>query len=292
MNPQVTAAQQVITSRFIDAIQSGIANPSAWKKSWQALAGALPINPFTGRYYRGGNSLLFSAIASEQGYATHLWAGYGQWTDAHRQVKKGEKATWGIYWARKVDRKNEERTILVPSAFKVFNFDQTEPVDEKAWTPAEPQPRSWDDWSEADAVLAATGASINYDGGDRAYYRPVTDSIHLPERDAFLSLEGFYGTAFHEVGHWTGHESRLNRLEKIQRWGDNAYAYEELVAELTSAFVLTGLGVQVEPSKDSGSYLASWLRAAKAEPTLLWKAAGDASQAAALIVPEKVAQPA
>jgi antirestriction protein ArdC len=140
---------------------------------------------------------------------------------------------------------------------------------------------------QAEAFVAATGASILH-GGGRAYYRPSTDSIHLPPREAFIGTptstpaESYFATLCHELCHWTSRENRCNR-QLGKRFGDQAYAMEELVAELGAAFLCADLGVTGEPRADHAQYLASWLAVLKADKKAIFTAASKASEAAAFL---------
>jgi antirestriction protein ArdC len=149
---------------------------------------------------------------------------------------------------------------------------------------------------QAEAFVAATGAAIHH-GGDRAYYRPSTDSIHLPPRDAFIDTptstpaESYYSTLCHELTHWTSAEPRCNR-QLGKRFGDQAYAMEELVAELGAAFLCADLRITAEPRVDHAQYLASWLAVLKADKKAIFTAASKASEAAAFLAALQPHQPA
>ena len=140
---------------------------------------------------------------------------------------------------------------------------------------------------QAEAFVAATGAIITY-GGSRAYYRPSTDSIQIPPREAFIGsptstpAESFYSTICHELTHWTSAESRCNR-QLGKRFGDQAYAIEELVGELGAAFLCADLRITDEPRADHAQYLTSWLSVLKADKKAIFTAASKASEAAAFL---------
>ena len=140
---------------------------------------------------------------------------------------------------------------------------------------------------QAEAFVAATGAAISH-GGGRAFYRPSTDSIQLPPREAFTGTatstpaEAYYSTLCHELTHWTSAETRCNR-QLGKRFGDQAYAMEELVAELGAAFLCADLGITDEPRADHAQYLATWLSVLKADKKAIFTAASKASEAAAFL---------
>jgi antirestriction protein ArdC len=134
----------------------------------------------------------------------------------------------------------------------------------------------------------ATGAKITWSGA-RAFYSPTFDSVQMPARESFKSADGLYGTLFHELGHWTGHESRLARTYG-RRFGDDAYAFEELVAELTAAFVCGSQGFAAPAREDHASYIASWLRTLQRDPRAFMTAASAAQKAADLIIKPAAAE--
>jgi antirestriction protein ArdC len=140
---------------------------------------------------------------------------------------------------------------------------------------------------QAEALVRATGATIHH-GGGRAFYRPSTDSIQLPPREAFIGsptstpAEAYYSTIFHELTHWMSPPARCNR-ELGKRFGDQAYAIEELVAELGAAFLCADLGIIDEPHADHAQYLATWLSVLKADKKAIFTAASKASEAAAFL---------
>ena len=140
---------------------------------------------------------------------------------------------------------------------------------------------------QAEAFVAATGATIHH-GGGRAYYRPSTDRIDLPPRDTFIgtptstAAEFYFSTLCHELCHWTSRENRCNR-QLGKRFGDQAYAMEEMVAELGAAFLCADLQITDEPRADHAQYLASWLAVLKADKKAIFTAASKASEAAAFL---------
>lgn len=145
------------------------------------------------------------------------------------------------------------------------------------------EPTSVEPIERAEAFVAATGAVIHH-GGSRAFYRPSTDDIHLPPREAFIgtatstAAEAYASTKLHELTHWTSAETRCNR-QLGRRFGDDAYAMEELVAELGAAFLCADLGITDTPRADHAQYLDHWLRVLKADKKAIFTAASKASQA-------------
>jgi antirestriction protein ArdC len=243
-----------------------------WRRPWSGLLSGMPANASTGNAYKGVNVLVLCMTD----YSRPLWATYKQWEALGAQVRKGEKSEQIVKWAEKTQETNgTERKFLIPCAANVFNVAQVDGYE------AQPLPREFDPHEKAEQVMTATGARINY-GGAKAFYAPAFDSVQLPERAAFKSADGFYATAFHELGHWTGHEKRCNR-QFGKRFGDEAYAFEELVAELSAAFLCAETGVNDEPREDHASYVKSWVSKLKDDKTAIFTAASQASKAAEFI---------
>ena len=202
-------------------------------------------------------------------------------------MRKGAKGVMCIFYKRvertaKSDAKGDEdgEGGMVPmlKPFWVFNVADIDGLPEQtAAVLGEFQPVE-----EGEFILKASGAHIEH-GGNRASYSPAADMIRLPQPEQFKSPANYYATALHELVHWTGHESRLSR-EYGKRFGDEAYAFEELVAELGSAFVLADLGLSQYSIEGHASYLQSWLKVLKSDKTAIFTAAKHASAAHALIV--------
>lgn len=255
-----------------------------WAKPWTSKPGAmsLPHNMTTGKAYRGANVFWLWLAQESGGYPTAEWLTYKQAAALGGNVRKGEKGTQAFYWAVKKgeNAKGEETSRMLPIAFTVFNVAQCENMPETA--PVEVRPEL-DRIAEAEALMAATGARFQH-GGDRAFYVPSRDYIQLPAFADFINADGYYSTAFHELGHWTGAESRLNR-EFGKRFGDDAYAFEELVAELTAAFVCGAQGfASLERGDDHAAYLGNWIRVLKNDSKAFVTAASAAQKAADFIL--------
>jgi antirestriction protein ArdC len=210
-------------------------------------------------------------------------------------VRQGEKGTHIEFWEVKeksadqkggageaTDKEQEEaERRLIHRVYTVFNAKQIEGI------PAY-QPKEHSTFEAAEAgerILTASGARMSHDQQDKAFYRRATDSIHLPAREAFADPPGYYGTALHELAHWTGHPSRLNRstLTESYRFGDTNYAKEELRAELASVFLAAELGVPHDP-KNHAAYVGSWIKALREDKNEIFRAAQDASVAADFVL--------
>jgi antirestriction protein ArdC len=246
-----------------------------------------PTNIASKKAYRGINIVALWAASEARGYSCGTWGTYKQWAEAGAQVRKGEKASFVVFYkeitvATDTDDSDSDDTgkRLFARATPVFAAEQVDgyapPTIEAPATVIAPIER-------AEIFVAKTGAAISY-GGSRAFYRPSTDSIHLPPREAFIGTptstpaESLYSTILHEQVHYTSAEHRCNR-ELGKRFGDDAYCMEELVAELGAAFLCADLGIAVEPRADHAQYLAEWLSVLKADKKAIFTAASKASQA-------------
>ena len=274
-----------VAQTIIEHLEAGTA---PWQKEW--LAGEYrqePHNPKTGQAYRGINNLMLSM----SGYADPRWMTYRQAADKGYQVRKGEKSTAIEYWkwtdTQKVindngevqkdeDGKDKTRTVKLdkPRVFyaRVFNGGQIEGIEPHVVP--EPPEDGFEPHKEAEHILASLGVPVKHDQGDRAYYHPMKDEIHLPPKGQFTSKEGYYSTALHELGHATGHPSRLDR-RMSGGFGSQNYAREELRAEIASYMLNTRLGIGHDPAPHA-SYVRSWIKALKEDPREIFRAARDA----------------
>lgn len=271
---------QHITSQIITLIENGAGE---FQLPWHRGAGCIhrPTNIASKKSYRGVNIVALWAASELNGFASGIWGTYRQWQDAGAQVKKGEKASHIVFY-KEIDVASEEGDAekrLFARASAVFAAEQVE-----GFAVPTIEPVSFDPIEEADRFVASTAATIEH-GGTRAYYRPSTDAIQLPPRESFVGtktstpVESYYSTLLHELVHWTSHETRCAR-ELGKRFGDDAYAMEELVAELGAAFLCADLSIALDPRPDHAQYLASWLTVLKADPKALFTAASKASAAA------------
>lgn len=224
-----------VTDRIIAQIEEGTL---PWVRPWDdgKAALGLPRNTGTGRRYSGINVLILWHRLFEQGYGSQRWLTYRQAQALGGNVRKGEQGTTVCYADRFTPKSGDDiptgpdgepRQIAFLKRFTVFNLDQCEGLDEMAtapvttWNKAQIIPR-------AVALIGATGADIRIGGGE-AYYAPQDDVIRVPRPEHFHEPINWYRTALHELGHWTGHRSRLDRLPDTG-FGSPAYAREELIA--------------------------------------------------------------
>lgn len=238
-----------------------------WTKPWIDNASG-HHNAKSKRMYSGMNVFILSVRMADEGWSQPCWGTYKMWSDLGCTVKKGSKSTI-ITQPKlvKIEKDGEERSFTTFRGLPVFNLAQ---VDGDFEMPKAEELEGFEDQLEAEALIAQSKASVAH-VGTRAFYSPSTDSITLPPKDVFKSAEGYYGTALHELVHWSGHESRLNR-DFSGRFGDESYAFEELVAEAGAAMLCVRTGVTAEPRPDHAKYLNSWQKVLKTKP----KAAVDA----------------
>ena len=253
-----------ITNELVRDIEAGA---SDWVMPWNKL-NRTPKSA-DGRPYRGINWWVLGSIAESRGWTSHQWATYRQWESHGFQVQKGEKASHAILWKQAEHskaRKAEDPSLkpyLLARAFAVFAREQTDAPPLEPTVPLAEHERH----EAAEAFFDAIGADVHH-GGDRAFYAPVGDYIQVPLIGQFPVRDHFYSTLAHEHTHWTGHESRLNRDLK-NRFGDEAYAMEELCAELGAAFIGAQLGLDPAVRRDHASYLKHWLSVLKSDPKAL-----------------------
>lgn len=274
---------QEITDRIVDAIETAGEFRLPWIAS-RSGAMSRPVNIASGKPYNGVNivSLWVSAMVCE--FSSPVWGTYRQWQEKGCQVRKGEKSSLVVFYKSyevdSGDAEPEER--LVARASRVFNAAQVEGFETAAESlPEEP---AFDPIARAEGFAAATGAHI-IEAGEDACYVPSEDMIRMPERRRFTGTdsrsasEAFYGVLCHELVHWSGAKSRLAR-DLSGRFGDDAYAMEELVAELGAAFLCADLGIAAEPRDDHAAYIRNWLTVLKSDKKAVFTAASKASEAA------------
>jgi antirestriction protein ArdC len=171
-----------------------------------------------------------------------------------------------------------EREIPFMKGYTVFNVEQIEGLPDRYTAKSEPKGEPLQLIEAAERFFAATGATFRH-GGNMAYYAPGPDLIQLPPPEAFTDAESYAAVKAHELTHWTKHEHRLNREFGRKRFGDHAYAREELVAELGAAFLCADLGITPEPREDHAAYLAHWLEVLREDKRAIFSAAAHAQRA-------------
>jgi antirestriction protein ArdC len=280
----VSDLYQKVTDKIVAALEAGT---PPWIKPWNAGADSgLPVNAGTQRAYRGINVVLLMLEVMARGYNRNAWLTFRQAAALGGQVRGGEHGTSIVFYKLREMPEAEPaqdaspRVIPLLRSFTVFNIDQIDGLPAKFTQPAGPP--TWSPLDEAERLLAASGATIRY-GGTSAYYHRPTDRIQLPERSSFPRAENFYSTALHELSHWSGHASRLNR-DLTGRFKEAAYAMEELIAEMSSAFLCASLGI--EGHLQHAAYIRSWISALKSDKRAIFTAAAKAQAAADYLIPE------
>lgn len=276
-----------VTDRIVSDLERGV---RTWMKPWSAehATDRMPSLPLRscGTPYRGVNVLLLWGEAIEKGYTRNIWMTYKQAETFGAHVRKGEHGSLVVYadTFRKTEENGKgeevERSIPFMKGYTVFNVEQIEGLPGRYAEPVAPRDegRTLELIEEAEAFFAATGATFRH-GGNRAFYAPAADLIQLPVADAFRDAESYAATKAHELMHWTGHERRMAR-EFGKRFGDQAYAFEELVAELGAAFLCAGLNITPEVREDHAAYLSHWLEVLKEDKRAIFTAAAHAQRAA------------
>ena len=269
---------ETVTAKIVAELEQGTA---PWVKPWTGKGGSsdLPSNAATGRPYSGVNVLLLWGAAIEKGYTQGKWLTFRQAHTLGAHVRKGERAEHIVFAsqaaAKEENSAEENRTYRFLKFHAVFNVTQVDDLPAAIYQVSEPRALP-DSLHEADRFITAIGATVRH-GGSRAAYAPEPDIILLPSRECFETDGHYIATSLHEHGHWTGHTSRLGR-DLRGRFGDASYAAEELVAELTAAFLCAHLGA---PGKlRHPEYIASWLQVLKSDMRAIFTAAGKATAAA------------
>lgn len=277
--------RQVITDRIISILEKGV---SEARSRWTSAARrGFPVNGKTGVSYQGANVLVLWDEAIERGYSSNVWMTYKQAEGMGAQVRKGEKAVLCAYFEMVVknsqdqpdqdnsDEGNAKGFFPMCKPFWLFNVAQIDGLPETL-TKIEPE-KEFQPIEDAEKLITATGATIKH-AGERAFYSPSADQITLPFQERFICPEFYYATALHELTHWTGHPSRLNR-QFSKRFGDEAYAFEELVAELGAAFVAGHIGFVDMTILDHADYVNNWLSVLRKDKTAIFAASKQACRA-------------
>lgn len=266
-----------ITNAIIQLIEEGAAKGESalWDK---AIHFGMPVNYKTKRAYTGINVPLFWIAAADKGHERNEWLTFKQAKEMGANVKKGAKGVMGVFF-KMMPRKgtdivdgDEQGMYPMIKPFWVFNVSDIENLPEvevpsQEFTPIE----------KAESVLTASGAKITWEG-TRAFYRPSNDEIFMPTRERFSAPVNAYAVALHELTHWTGHSSRLDR-DFSGKFGSESYAFEELVAELGSAFMVAHLGLEGARLENHASYIDSWLTVLKNDKNAVFTASRHANAA-------------
>lgn len=285
MNPEMkNDLYKQVTAGLIEQMEQGVA---IWQRPWVVSKAYQPQNGFSGRLYNGFNRIYLGLLQEQFGSNDPRWFTFKNVKDLGGKVKKGSKQTLVIYNAPASYEKEDESTGEVETKtywkmvfYKVLHASQCEGLPEYDVESEVPvQPDGDEDYPGIEQMIGWCQDNLSdvQHGSDRAYYMPSMDSITLPHEDMFKRLSWYAQTLAHEIIHATGHEKRLNRLEKAG-FGTDSYAKEELVAEFGAAMMCGALDIPAD-MKQSASYLKSWAQRCKDEPSLLVSAANMAEKA-------------
>lgn len=263
---------QQVTDKIIAELEAG--NIPSWVKNWSGEAGA-DCNVITQKTYSGINTI----ILGMSGFKSPYWGTYKQWLSIGAKINKDQFNKYQsivfyapVKTAKKQDNEDTQQVYKLMRYFRVYNAEQVTGFE----APALPAPKVFNDVASIEALTVKSGAQLQF-GGDRAYYSPSQDFIAMPHKTQFNSEASYYATLLHELAHWSGHKSRLDR-DLSGRFGNEAYAAEELIAELSAAFLCARFSITGELRHSS--YIASWLRVLKNDNKAIFKAAALAQKAA------------
>lgn len=268
-----------IYQQITDRILATVDDAGQWKPAWVGTAISRATNAATGNFYQGSNIITLWIERELNGYAHNQWASYKQWKQLGAQVKRGSKGAPVIFYKKVESDDPEKPSYLLARSSHVFNRDQVDDapslaIDEHDELTDEQRIANCDEWLTA----CAHRAEIETREEGRAYFNVTQDHIVLPPYAHFKTPERYYATAAHELVHWTGHKSRLNR-DFFDTQNRQEYAKEELVAEIGAAFIAADLGIEPVTRDDHTAYIASWLKALKNDKTLIVRAASLAGKA-------------
>jgi antirestriction protein ArdC len=261
---------KIVTQRIIEQLEAGVA---PWKKPWTSKA---PANLCSTKEYRGLNVLMLAS----QGFPSRFWLTFNQANKLGGHIKRGAKGSLVVYW-----NIGEEREVIGPDGgaktqtpfllrySTVFNLSPAKLLGEQ---------RENDPIADCESIVSAMPNRPTIEQSDAAWYRPSTDAVGIPHRNAFHSSEEFYSTLFHELAHSTGHASRLGRegFDKPVQFGSESYSKEELIAECTAAMLCGVTGIQTQTLENSASYLRTWIARLNSDSKLIVQAASAAQKAA------------
>ena len=272
-----------ITGKIIAELEAGTV---PWVRPWSGEADPFPRNALSQRPYRGINTVLLGIEAHVQGFTTNQWLTFKQANTLGARVRKGEHSAVIIYYeSRMVDKEPaepladgdepEKRFIPLLKVFNVFNIDQIDGLPESFRKPVTRDP-DWNPCAVAEQIMECSGAVIHHQGF-KAFFSPTNDLIYLPAQKNFVDAASYYSTALHELCHWTGATTRLGR-KLGRRFGESAYAMEELIAEMGSAFL--SAHCRLDGRLQHASYIASWLEVLQRDKRAVFVAAAQAQKAA------------
>lgn len=276
-----------VTARIIAALEAGVI---PWRKPWTGGNSGC-ISYSSGRQYSLLNHLLLGNISGE--YIT-----YHQAIQAGGHIRKGEKSKLIVFW-KPFEKENEETGEVEQHFYlryyNVFHVSQCEGISPK-WAVSIPTVPELNSSTTAEAIItdyiSRSGVHLTVTQSDRAFYRPSTDEVVVPQISQYQQVAEYYSTLFHELTHSTGHHSRLNRITDTAAFRSEQYSREELVAELGASFLINRCGLETDASfRNSAAYIQGWLKALKNDKRLIVSAAGSAEKAVSLILDRKEGDP-
>jgi len=283
---------QIVTNKILEQLEKG---SIPWHKPWFS---GMPQNPLTKTQYSGINPWLLNMVAEDNGYTSPYWftengmksLGGRVPSDVYRSKTKAGMVIFSGNVSRKQektedDNKKTDQGYWLMRFYNVYNLDTIEGMDTIKLAKYIPEKIEIEEIPDAEEVIQGYNIKIEF-GGSRAYYSPKDDYIKLPKKDTFKSTNGFYATAFHEMVHSTGHETRLNRFKSDEsvNFGSDSYSKEELVAELGSAYLMNYC--KLEHIEQSTAYIQSWLKQLKSDASFVISASSQANKAYQLIIGE------
>ncbi len=273
-----------VTEQIVKELKAGFLPP--WRKPWSddPNAPGLHTSLSTGNPYRGINQLILQCAAMRSGFKSKWWGTFNQIRNQNASVRKGQKCVHVLLWKpicrKRVNEQGKEidDNFLVMREFAIFNSEQTTGLEQFQVGFSKRQGNPIERYEEADEVISNTNARIDY-GGNQPCFRPGDDLIQMPFRDQFDSPEAYYETAFHELVHWSEHESRVGRKKGHER------AFGELVAEIGACFLMNELELQTADTfPNSISYVEGWLQAMSDDHRFIFAASAQASKAVDFIL--------
>jgi antirestriction protein ArdC len=273
-----------VTDTILSQLEQGV---RPWMKPWQAGHSAGHVSKplrANGQHYNGINVLMLWAQSMISGFEAPIWMTYKQAQELGGNVKKGEKGSLVVYanTFRKEEANDKgetvERDIPFMKGYTVFNVEQVEGLPAHFYAKNQPEVLNTAERLEVVETFVQNTKAIVQHGGASAFFSPSKDLIQMPDYAQFSSREGYYATLVHELTHWSGAESRLNR-DMSGRFKTAAYAAEELIAEMGAAFLCADLGITPEIREDHAAYLQSWLTVLKDDKKAIFTAAAHAQRA-------------
>jgi len=272
-------AADMITNELIKLIEKGV---TPWRQPWKGNTMQSPLR-HNGEPYNGVNIFLLTIRANLEGFASPFWMTYNQAKELGGQVRKGQKATTVVFYgttSKEDDDDEDAKVIPFLKSYRVFNADQIDELPERfypAAVAAESQTAN-EPIPHLQAFFDAIPADTRFTGRE-AYYMPATDRIYMPELSLFENPHHFYSVWSHELAHWTKAPTRLNRSYGASKFGNTAYAREEVTAELTALIVGQRLGFAPHTIELSAAYLGNWLHVLKSDKRAIFRQAADAQRA-------------